>query len=60
MDKNAASSQTFIVQVSSQQNATWQGTVTYANGQQTRPFRSMFELAKLVDSIVQHNQAQTD
>ena len=42
----------FIVRVTSRQNATWQGTVTWTDGQRTQPFRSALELIRLIDSAL--------
>ena len=51
---------TFIVQVMDSQNATWQGTVTWANGNRTRAFRSALELIKLIDSTLEERPAETE
>jgi hypothetical protein len=40
---------TFEVRVLYRQNATWQGTVKWMEGRQTRQFRSMNELLSLMD-----------
>jgi hypothetical protein len=40
---------TFIVRVLYRQNATWQGTVQWMEGRQTRPYRSVNELLSLMD-----------
>ena len=40
----------FVVNILDQQNATWQGTVTWTDGQKTMPFRSALELLHLIDS----------
>lgn len=42
-----------MVQVISTQNETWQGTVTWADGKQTKPFRSALELIRLIDSTLE-------
>lgn len=42
----------FMVQVISTQNSTWQGTVTWADGRQKKPFRSALELIRLIDSTL--------
>ena len=42
--------ETLIVQIVDTQNATWQGTVTWAEGGKQAPFRSALELMKLIDS----------
>lgn len=44
--------ETFLVQIKSTQNATWQGTVTWADNQETKSFRSALELINLIDSVV--------
>ena len=40
---------TFVVQVRMQQNATWQGSVHWVEGEQTQHFRSALELIRLMD-----------
>ena len=44
--------ETFVIQVISNQNATWQGTVQWVEKKKTVPYRSMLELIKLIDSAV--------
>lgn len=44
---------TFVVQILDSQNATWQGTVTWTEGKQSKPFRSALELLKLIDSSLE-------
>lgn len=39
----------FLVQVQYCRNATWQGTIHWMEGKQTRSFRSEYELLKLVE-----------
>lgn len=52
---------TFVVQVVSTQNATWQGTVTWTDGKETRAFRSALELLRLIDSSLEgQSQAETE
>lgn len=48
---------TFVVQVQFRQNATWQGTVTWAEKNQTSHFRSALELLKMVDEALQSEAA---
>ena len=43
---------TFVVRVQYRQNATWQGQVTWAEGRETRSFRSALELLKLIDNAL--------
>ena len=43
---------TFIVQVQFQQNATWQGTITWTDEKKVQKFRSTLELIKLMDDAL--------
>jgi hypothetical protein len=43
---------TFIVQVQFRQNATWQGTITWADEKKTSRFRSTLEMVKLMDNAL--------
>lgn len=47
---------TFVVQILDSQNATWQGTVTWTEGRQSKPFRSALELLKLIDSSLEEKK----
>lgn len=40
---------TFVVSVLFRQNATWQGTIQWVEGRQTRQYRSVNELMRLMD-----------
>lgn len=44
---------TFILSVLYQQNATWQGTVRWMEGRQSRPYRSVNELLRLMDEAAE-------
>lgn len=44
---------TFVISVLYCQNATWQGTVKWVEGKKEEKFRSLLELIKLMDSIVE-------
>ena len=44
--------QNFVVTVRSQENHTWQGTVSRVEGKRQENFRSVLELLKLIDSAV--------
>jgi hypothetical protein len=48
--ENAAEPRTFVVRIMNRQNATWQGVVTHVDKKTERPFRSLLELIKLIDS----------
>ena len=45
--------ETFIVHVDSQENLTWQGQVTWLDEKETRSFRSLLELIKLIDTALE-------
>lgn len=45
--------ETFIVHILSQESSTWQGQVTWLDEKETRSFRSLLELIKLMDTALQ-------
>ena len=51
--KQPAGHGAFVIQILDQQNATWQGTVTWTDGQKTQHFRSLLELIKLIDTALE-------
>lgn len=46
---------TFSLRVLFRQNASWQGSVTWLEGQQERSFRSVLELAMLIDNALSYD-----
>lgn len=52
MTKPQSGRGTFVIQILNQQNATWQGTVTWTEEKITQPFRSLLELIKLIDNAL--------
>lgn len=48
---------TFVIQVQFRQNATWQGTITWAEQNKTQHFRSTMEMIKLMDSAVEQQSS---
>ena len=44
---------TFIVHVQFRQNATWQGTIKWAEQKEERYFRSTLEMLKIMDSVLE-------
>lgn len=42
----------FLINIRDTQNATWQGSITWVEGQRTEYFRSVLELLRLMDSAV--------
>ena len=51
-EQNYGEKATFIVKIEYRQNATWQGRVTWLDQKETRCFRSMLELIRLLDTAV--------
>ncbi|MDD3401975.1 MAG: hypothetical protein PHQ72_01280 [Hespellia sp.] len=55
-DRKPAS--TFIVKILEQQNATWQGNITWVEENREQYFRSTLELLKMIDgALVKQNEA---
>lgn len=50
---------TFVVHVKYRQNATWQGSITWAEKDMTHNFRSALELLKLIDSALYEQEDET-
>ena len=48
MSNRQKKTETFIIKVMDQQNATWQGSVTWVDEQREQYFRSTLELLKLI------------
>ena len=46
------STQSFVIEVKSQENSTWQGTITWVEGKKKENFRSALELIRLIDSTL--------
>ncbi len=46
------SNQSFVIEVKSQENSTWQGTITWVEGKKKENFRSALELIRLIDSTL--------
>lgn len=44
--------QRFLVHIVDNQNATWQGNITWLNQEKTKSFRSLLEMIKLMDESV--------
>ena len=49
------STNTFVVKIMNQQNATWQGSVTWMEEQKEQKFRSALELLKLISEALEDN-----
>ena len=51
---------TFIVEIQHQQNGTWQGKVTWAEGGRKEVFRSALELMKMMDTAINADESKTE
>ena len=49
--------ETFVVHIISQENATWQGQVTWLGRKETMNCRSFLELVKLMDNAMAEEDA---
>lgn len=47
---------TFVVHIAQNDNASWQGQVTWADQNITKNFRSALELIKLIDGVVRTDE----
>ncbi len=57
---NAQDKDVFVVHVQFRQNATWQGTVQWAEQKEEKRFRSTLELLKIMDSALASKYPQDD
>lgn len=49
---------TFVVHISHNENATWQGEIVWAERNKKQKFRSALELLKLIDSALEMGAAR--
>jgi hypothetical protein len=52
MEGQLSEKPTFVIQVHYRQNASWQGTVHWVEGEKVRHFRSTLELIHLMDDVI--------
>lgn len=55
METNKSMSQSFVIEVKSQENHSWQGTITWVEGKRKEYFRSALEMIRLIDSTLNKN-----
>lgn len=55
MEANKSISQSFVIEVKSQENHSWQGTITWVEGKRKEYFRSALEMIRLMDSTLNIN-----
>lgn len=51
-------STSFLVRILCRQNTSWQGTIQWLDGKQTRQFRSFLELVMLIEEALTSNSAK--
>ena len=51
---------TFVVKIVSQQNSTWQGSVTWTEGKKVQNFRSALELLKLISGALDEGDIEAE
>ncbi|MDR2933518.1 MAG: hypothetical protein LBV27_10490 [Oscillospiraceae bacterium] len=52
--------ETFVVQIQFQQNASWQGTLTWTDQKKVQRFRSTLEMIKLIDEALSDKSGDDD
>lgn len=52
MENHNKMPQSFVIEVKSQENHSWQGTITWVEGRKSEHFRSALELFRLMDSTL--------
>ena len=58
MEQETGARRTFVIHILNQQNATWQGTVTWSENGKKVPFRSALELLYLMDEAVEKKKRE--
>lgn len=58
--RNIRNSETFIVRIYGQENATWQGEIHWTDEQKKQNFRSMLELMKLIDGALETKRKEKE
>ena len=51
---------TFVVQIMSEQNETWQGSIQWVDGRETQCFRSELEMITLIQSAMNASENETE
>lgn len=44
---------TFVIKILNRQNSTWQGNITWVEGEKSQNFRSALEMLKLMDEALE-------
>ena len=57
---NINKTQSFVLEVKSQENHSWQGTITWVEGKKKENFRSALELIRLIDSILKSESEEQE
>jgi len=52
MENKNNSENSFVIEIKSQENHTWQGSITWVEGKKQEYFRSALEMMRLIDSTL--------
>lgn len=55
---NQMKSQTFIIEIKSRENSSWQGCITWTDTNKVECFRSALEMIKLIDSTLDNDKSE--
>lgn len=58
LEKGIGMKQSFVVEIESQENHSWQGAITWIEAQKKEHFRSALEMLKLMDSTLAHTEKE--
>ncbi|MBU3200980.1 hypothetical protein LL037_12950 [Clostridium estertheticum] len=56
---NMGTSTSFLVKIQYRQNTSWQGTIKWLDGRQTRHFRSCLEMMMLIEDALTSDKAKS-
>lgn len=59
-EKNSNKNTSFLIEVKSLENSSWQGRVTWVEEKKSKNFRSALELIKLMDSVLYNDDENTN
>ncbi|MCI8646471.1 MAG: hypothetical protein HFE76_06630 [Firmicutes bacterium] len=60
MNEKQKNQETFVIRILGTEHATWQGSVTHLDNNQTVYFRSELELIKIIDGTLEKEQAAAE
>ena len=60
MIKREKNTGTFVIKILDRQNATWQGSISWVEGEQEQYFRSALELLRLLDGALDSDEEEIE